>query len=37
MLNLILDFVLYGIWHPALEYVGLGLDSPLFDVIANLW
>lgn len=37
MLNLILDFVIFGIWHPALEYVGLGLESPLFDVVAKLW
>lgn len=37
MFNLIFEFVIFGIWNPALEYVGLGLDSPLFDVIANLW
>ena len=37
MLNLVIDFIVLGIWHPALEYVGLGLDSPLFDAIANLW
>lgn len=37
MLNLLFDFIANGIWHPALEAIGLGLDSPLFDVIANLW
>lgn len=37
MFNLIFEFVIFGIWHPALEHVGLGIDSPLFDVIANLW
>lgn len=37
MINLIIDFVMFGIWHPALETVGLGLESSLFDVIAKLW
>lgn len=37
MFNLVIDFIVFGIWHPALEYVGLGLESPLFDAVAKLW
>lgn len=37
MFNLLFEFITTGFWHPALEAIGLGLDSPVFDIIVNLW